>query len=251
MRGGGSRVAKSGQENQFQDFDAAARAAKSQKEAWSGMGKKKSSGKSKVGGRKGSKGGRGGFAAKMKAATAKVDRDAASSGSSRLIGGIVPEDTEVLVVVAPKGEQELSQVEAISREAGLGCCIILLNARLEAAKYASTTQRDYFLSTFEPVFQLKPPPPAAIAEAKERNGGADVATPIVSRAFPQDWKLSCQPAGIGKAPRELASFKERPSMDELAASLAEAGVHGLEMPGGLESQLGALFGSIKSFVENQ
>lgn len=137
----------------FKDFDAAAAAAKSQGDAWKGLGKKKGTGKAKVGSRKGGKG-KGGFAAKMKAATApsaasKTTAAATSGGGGgsggSLLGGVVPSDTEVLVVVAPKGEAELKAVEGISREAGMGCCVVLLNARLEAARYASTEQRDYFL----------------------------------------------------------------------------------------------------------
>ena len=140
----------SGDGGKFKDFDAAAAAAKSQGEAWSGLGKKKGAGKSKVGSRKGGKG-KGGFAAKMKAATAPSKSSAADAsaggggGGGAMMGGVVPADTEVLVVVAPKGEAELNAVEAISREAGMGCCVVLLNARLEAARYASTEQRDFFL----------------------------------------------------------------------------------------------------------
>ena len=35
-------------------------------------------------------------------------------------------------------------------EVGMGTCVILLNARLEGAKYASDVQRDFFLDAFEP-----------------------------------------------------------------------------------------------------
>jgi hypothetical protein len=109
--------------------------------------------------------------------------------------------------------------------------------------------------TFEPVFQLKPPPPGAIAEAKERNGGADVATPIVSRAYPEDWQLSCTGVGVGGGgglpgigggkPQPVKSFKERPSVEELAAALAEVEV-GDAAGGGFD--VNSLLGGIKNMV---
>lgn len=68
---------------------------------------------------------------------------------------------EVLLVVAPKGE-DMTFVEKICDSVGQGTCVVLLNARLETARFpGGESQEAFFLETFEPVFQLKPPPTQA------------------------------------------------------------------------------------------
>jgi hypothetical protein len=67
----------------------------------------------------------------------------------------------VLLVVAPKGD-DMTFVEKICDSVGQGTCVVRLNARLETARFpVGESQEAFFLETFEPVFQLKPPPTQA------------------------------------------------------------------------------------------
>lgn len=73
-----------------------------------------------------------GFAAKLAAATAPSEKSAGGSGKA---ASSVPEGTEVLLVVAPKGEVAFNAVQTMSESVGMGCCIVLLNARLEGSSF--------------------------------------------------------------------------------------------------------------------
>jgi len=243
-----------------------------------GGGKKKMQSAAKLKGKGG-----GGFAAKLAAATASTSATAASggsgpeetsgsgggSGSGGLQAGEVPEGTEVLIVVAPKG-RDLDAVEAVCGKVGLGCCVILLNARLDAARFTSDAQRAFFIGSgeeeeekegrgggggrggaFEAVFQLKPPPPAVFAEASAELDGDAVrggAVPVLSRAYPGDWLLSLKPLvslpGTGGA-KTLATFKERPSRAELVSALASSEALRGE---GLEGKVSSLLGKITNIM---
>eukprot|EP00580_Thalassiosira_gravida_P016364 CAMPEP_0201668440 /NCGR_PEP_ID=MMETSP0494-20130426/19437_1 /ASSEMBLY_ACC=CAM_ASM_000839 /TAXON_ID=420259 /ORGANISM="Thalassiosira gravida, Strain GMp14c1" /LENGTH=298 /DNA_ID=CAMNT_0048148813 /DNA_START=115 /DNA_END=1009 /DNA_ORIENTATION=+ len=80
-----------------------------------------------------------GFAAKM---AEEMEEDGASSSSSGPFA--LPTDTEVAIFVAP-GPKELIAVERICNEAGMGTCVILLNARLSLVeKYATEEAADAF-----------------------------------------------------------------------------------------------------------
>lgn len=192
--------------------------------------------KKKASAKRGGSGG-GGFGAKLAAATAP----AADAPKPTGVAPKLPEGTEVLVVVAPKGEGNLKAVEAICRDVGMGTCVILLNARLEGALFASGEQREYFLDAFEPVFHLKPPPPASIQDAKALTGGK-APTPIISRTYPHEWKLYSKPT-IG-SPKLLAAFKERPGTMDVVKTLTEAAQ---KEPEGFVGQLDALVGN---FIKN-
>ena len=128
---------------------------------------------------------------------------------------------QVLLVVAPKGG-DLGAVEAICGAAGLATCVILLNARLEAAAFSSEAQRGLFLGAFEPVFHLRPPPPRVVAEARAANSAAS--TPVVFRAFPGEWELASRPA-VG-SPRALAHFQARPTPEQVACRADMPPPHG-------------------------
>lgn len=216
------------------------------------------------------KGGKGGFAAKVAAATApsvaaalaassEVALPAAAGTSAGLRAGLLPPNTEVLLVVAPKGG-DLAAVEAICSAVGQGTCVVLLNARLETARFpGGEPQEAFFLDTFEPVFQLKPPPPQARLEAETlwakaagqasaaASGGgssaaAGVATPILFRAFPDAWALYSQPA-VGP-PRQLAEFPQgRPTTAALVACLTNPETLAKE-GAGFEGQLTSLLGQL-------
>lgn len=176
-----------------------------------------------------------GFGAKLDIAMAPAS---ASSG-----GSTVPAGTEVLLVVAPRGGVQLSAVEKISREVGMGCCIILLNARLESANFASDAQREYFFDEFEPVYQVKPPPPEVVTRVIAESE-AETPTPIISRAYPHDWRLSSKP--ILGPPTLVSTFPERPSSDEIVSAVATF----VDAEGeGLPEQVSSLFGKLSSMLK--
>jgi len=76
---------------------------------------------------------------------------------------------KVLLVVAPKGD-DMTFVEKICDSVGQGTCVVLLNARLETARFpGGESQEAFFLETFEPVFQLKPPPTQARCDISFNN----------------------------------------------------------------------------------
>jgi len=213
---------------------------------------------------RGGRGGGAGFAAKLSAATtttkqqpgaadANANADADIDGSevsapAHPRDGLVPEKCEVLLVVAPKGADDLTRVETLCRSAGLGTVVVLLNARLESARFASEAQKEWFLGAdgtgeFEPVFQLKPPPPTAVAEARRLNAAA--ATPILWRAYPNDWQLCSKPS-IGNT-KKIAEFKDRPSAEAVVSTLTDPALLAKE-GATFEGQLSALLGKISSVI---
>ncbi|CAM9361010.1 unnamed protein product [Phaeothamnion confervicola] len=207
--------------------DAEARAAKS---AWAAssykgkiasfdsMGKAKSAPRrGGVGGGKG--GGGGGFAKKMEALMAEP--------AEGVGGGLVPPETEVFVVVAPQ-QKELTALERVLPELGMSCLVLLLNARLDQAKFSGAAQQEAYLRDFEGVFHLSP---------LGREG--DESESFVYRAFPAGWTIARKPK-LGP-PKVLRVLEERPSPEaarlELEVAAAEAKVAG---GGGI---FGGLFGS--------
>jgi len=138
---------------------------------------------------KSAKGGGGGFGAKK-----GVDEEIEISASP------VPAGTEVLVIVAPKAKQ-LKAIENNANNLGMGCLIILVNARLDEVVYASEQQEDFFKSEFNRVFMLKPSP------LQNWKGG------VLYRSFPDDWQL-CMPKTLG-FPKELLAQKDMPTLEEL------------------------------------
>lgn len=116
-------------------------------------------------------------------------------------------------------------------------------------------------------------------------GGGAAPIPIVSRAYPEDWQLSCTATtaapgsgggGSAKAAdnplegladaarstlkqqpklRPVASFPSRPTAEELVAALQSAeargdmGDVGASWAGAMEGQLNALLGGIKNIVQ--
>lgn len=138
--------------------------------------------------KKSAKGGGGGFGA-----AAAVTEDAVAATA-------VPEGTEVLLVVAPTPKQ-LKAIENACSSLGMGCLIILVNARLDELSYASEQQRDFFFSEFERVFVLKPSPMA------NWKGG------VLWRSFPDDWQL-CMPKTIG-FPKVLLQTSEQPTLEAM------------------------------------
>lgn len=194
-----------------------------------------------AGKKKGKKGGKGnkrgasrgvGFASKL---------DAAMGSPTAPGRPTVPAGTEVLLVVAPRGGVQLSALEQMSRDVGMGCCIILLNARLETAGFASDGQREYFLEEFEPVYHVKPPPPDVVTRAIAENEA--VPTPIISRAYPHDWRLSAKPV-LGP-PKLVSTFAARPEPEALVAALTNFA----ETEGeGFPEQAASLFGKLSNLI---
>lgn len=114
-----------------------------------------------------------GFAAKM---AEEMEEENTVSGPFNL-----PKDTEVAVFVSP-GPKELIAIERISNEAGMGTCIILLNARLSLIeKYASDEARKLFEEDFEKVWSLSAAP-------QEESPGC-----LMHRAYPGPWVLARKP----------------------------------------------------------
>jgi len=89
---------------------------------------------------------------------------------------------KVALFVAP-GPKELVAIERVCSEVGMGCCAVLLNARLGkyGGKFASVAATDLFAGEFEPVFHL------AAAPQGEAPGC------LVYRQFPEEWALARKP----------------------------------------------------------
>lgn len=138
---------------------------------------------------KAAKGSGGGFGAKK----AEGEEKAISASA-------VPDGTEVLIVIAPTAKQ-LNAIQTASENLGMGCLIILVNARLDEMAYSSEQQMEYFKTEFDRVFMLKPSP------MKNWKGG------VLYRSFPDDWQL-CMPKTIG-FPKILVQKKEMPTLEEL------------------------------------
>mmetsp|Transcript_20146 Transcript_20146/g.36212 ORF Transcript_20146/g.36212 Transcript_20146/m.36212 type:complete len:296 (+) Transcript_20146:317-1204(+) len=118
-----------------------------------------------------------GFAAKM---AEEMEEDGASSSSSGPFA--LPTDTEVAIFVAP-GPKELIAVERICNEAGMGTCVILLNARLSLVeKYATEEARTLFEDSFETVWSL-----GAVMPQEDAPGC------LMHRAYPGSWALARKP----------------------------------------------------------
>lgn len=116
-----------------------------------------------------------GFASKL-AAELEDDSGASTSGPFAL-----PKDTEVALFVAP-GPKELIAVERICRDAGMGTCVILLNARLSMIdKYPSNEARELFTQEFEPVWSLSAAPQAEAPGC------------LIHREYPGKWVLARKP----------------------------------------------------------
>eukprot|EP00277_Geminigera_cryophila_P043046 CAMPEP_0173065572 /NCGR_PEP_ID=MMETSP1102-20130122/5693_1 /TAXON_ID=49646 /ORGANISM="Geminigera sp., Strain Caron Lab Isolate" /LENGTH=341 /DNA_ID=CAMNT_0013932859 /DNA_START=52 /DNA_END=1078 /DNA_ORIENTATION=+ len=138
---------------------------------------------------KSAKGGGSGFGAKK-----NVDEEKAISASA------IPDGTEVLLIVAPTAKQ-LNAIETAASNLGMGCLIILVNARLDEIVYASETQQSFFKSEFNRVFMLKPSP------LNTWKGG------VLFRSYPDDFQL-CMPRTIG-FPKILVQKDEMPTLEEL------------------------------------
>lgn len=172
-----------------------------------------------------------GFAAKMAAATASP---------AALLP--IPANTEVLLAVSPRNGAQFTAIERICTELGMKCCVVLLNARLESASFANDRQREFFLDTFEPVFQLKPASPSVVLEAKQQNKDA-VATPILYRAYPDEWTIFSKPV-IG-APRLLKKFEDRPTTAEIVETISDSSA---TEGRGFETQVDKLLGKLTGMV---
>lgn len=133
-------------------------------------------------GKKGKKKKAKGFAAKM---AEEMEEESISSGPFNL-----PKDTEVALFVAP-GPKELIVIERICNEVGMGCVVILLNARLSLIdKYASDDARKLF-EGFETIWSLTAAP-------QEDTPGC-----LLHRAYPGSWVLARKPS-VGP-PKTIAS----------------------------------------------
>ena len=118
----------------------------------------------------------------------ELEEDGISSGPFSL-----PNETEVAMFVSP-GPKELIAIERICNEAGMGTCIILLNARLSLVeKYATVEARKLFTEDFEPVWSLSAAP-------QDEAPGC-----LVHRSYPGPWILARKPK-VG--PPKTISLKE-------------------------------------------
>lgn len=139
----------------------------------------------KLGGKKGKKKKAKGFAAKM---AEEMEEDGISSGPFNL-----PKDTEVALFVSP-GPKELIAIERICKEAGMGTCIILLNARLSLIeKFSSDDARTLFMEEFKTVWSLTAAPQEAAPGC------------LMHKAYPGPWVLARKPT-VGP-PKTIASKK--------------------------------------------
>ena len=149
-----------------------------------------------IGGKKGKQKKAKGFAAIL---AEELDEGGISSGLFNL-----PKGTEVAMFVSP-GPKELIAIERICNEAGMGTCIILLNARLSLVeKYATVEARKLFTEGFTPVWAL------AAAPQEEAPGC------LMHRAYPGPWILARKPkVGPPKtiALKEGAKFTEEECED--------------------------------------
>ena len=126
-----------------------------------------------IGGKRGKQKKAKGFAAIL---AEELDEGGASSGPFNL-----PKCTEVAMFVSP-GPKELIAIERICNEAGMGTCVILLNARLSLVeKYATVEARKLFAEGFEPVWSLS-------AASQEEAPGC-----LIHRAYPGPWILARKP----------------------------------------------------------
>jgi hypothetical protein len=139
----------------------------------------------------------------------------------------VPDGTEVLLVVGPQAKQ-LKALESLSREVGMGCVIILVNARLDEIVYDNKEQevppfpgsrlslaecaaelqafmQAFFREEYQRVFYIKTAP------LPSWSGG------VLYRSYPDEWILGV-PRKIGP-PKVLISSAERPSMEEMDAAM--------------------------------
>ena len=138
-----------------------------------------------IGGKRGKQKKAKGFAAIL---AEELDEDGASSGPFNL-----PKGTEVAMFVSP-GPKELIAIERICNEAGMGTCVILLNARLSLVeKYATVEARKLFAEGFETVWSLS-------AASQEEAPGC-----LIHRAYPGPWILARKPK-VG--PPKMIALKE-------------------------------------------
>lgn len=112
----------------------------------------------------------------------------------------------MLIVVAPTSKQ-LKAIQTACDTLGMGCLIILANARLDELEYSSEEQREFFKDEFERVFCLKPNP------MRNWKGG------VLYRSYPDDWQL-CMPKAIG-FPKILLQKSEMPALEELNDAFAK------------------------------
>jgi len=146
-----------------------------------------------------------GFAAKMAA-----EMDSSTSGPFSL-----PPGTEVALFVAP-GPKELVAIERVCSEVGMGCCAVLLNARLGKydGKFASVAATDLFAGEFEPVFHLAAAPQG------------DAPGCLVYRQFPEEWALARKPK-VGP-PKVFATSPNRFNGEQCREAYEEMEVPELE-----------------------
>uniref|UniRef100_A0A7S2V579 DUF1995 domain-containing protein n=1 Tax=Fibrocapsa japonica TaxID=94617 RepID=A0A7S2V579_9STRA len=102
------------------------------------------------------------------------------NGDNSFASSILPKGTEVLIVVAPT-PKDLNTVEKLAKEVGMGTLILLANARLYETGFKDEEQKDFFLNTFNPVYQIEIIPEPDI----EKNGGL-----MMYRGFPKKWVIA-------------------------------------------------------------
>ena len=140
----------------------------------------------------------------------EMEEESTSSGPFTL-----PKDTDVAIFVAP-GPKELIAIERICEDqVGMGCCIILLNARLSLIdKYPTDDARKLFTEDFETIWSLSAAP-------QEEAPGC-----LMHRAYPGSWMLARKPP-VGP-PKTIAIKEGRFSGEECADAFAKIQVSELE-----------------------
>jgi hypothetical protein len=127
----------------------------------------------------------------------------------------LPNETEVAMFVSP-GPKELVAIERICNEAGMGTCIILLNARLSLVeKYATIEARKLFTEDFEPVWSLSAAP-------QEEAPGC-----LVHRSYPGPWVLARKPK-VGPPKTIALKVGEKFTAEECADAFRKIEVSELE-----------------------
>eukprot|EP00287_Rhodomonas_sp_CCMP768_P020039 CAMPEP_0202814978 /NCGR_PEP_ID=MMETSP1389-20130828/5958_1 /ASSEMBLY_ACC=CAM_ASM_000865 /TAXON_ID=302021 /ORGANISM="Rhodomonas sp., Strain CCMP768" /LENGTH=286 /DNA_ID=CAMNT_0049486851 /DNA_START=193 /DNA_END=1053 /DNA_ORIENTATION=- len=155
---------------------------------------------------------------------------AKAAGPAKATTSAVPDGTEVLLIVGPQPKQ-LPAVQKICSEVGMGCLVVLVNARLDELEYASEEQEGFFKSEFDRIYFMKSQPVASW------NGG------FLFRSFPDDWQLVL-PRKIGP-PRVLLSSPSCPTQEEMEAAFKEEASQ--------EGEGGDIFGGIPNpfnFLQN-